>query len=301
MSNLRNFLKVTVSAARLEFLVIPFLLVGVGHAASSYNGKTSVIVSVIALVGLLFVHLAVNILNETSDYRSGIDENTDKTPFSGGSKALVNSDVNVKWVETVGMVFLLLGAVVGIYFIVFSSILIAPVLLLGVFIAYTYTDYLTKYTLGETGMALGLGVLPVIGVDIVQNDSIGVVSALVSLPIALVAFNLLLMNEFPDFEADLEGGRQNIIHRFGWRNATTVYILVACLTQVTIVLAYVLSSVEWYFLLTMISSIFLYRPVSWVLGDPMETPENAVIRDNLLWNITTTLIAFVTLMIPVMM
>jgi 1,4-dihydroxy-2-naphthoate octaprenyltransferase len=34
------------------------------------------------------VHVAVNALNEASDYKTGIDFNTERTPFSGGSGTL---------------------------------------------------------------------------------------------------------------------------------------------------------------------------------------------------------------------
>jgi 1,4-dihydroxy-2-naphthoate octaprenyltransferase len=43
---------------------------------------------VLALIGLVALHAAVNAFNEASDMRSGIDLQTTRTPFSGGSGSM---------------------------------------------------------------------------------------------------------------------------------------------------------------------------------------------------------------------
>ena len=46
---------------------------------------TSILVyAVLAFIGLLLAHISVNTLNDYFDYRSGIDLETRRTPFSGG-------------------------------------------------------------------------------------------------------------------------------------------------------------------------------------------------------------------------
>lgn len=294
---MKELLMSTYKASRVEFLILPFILVGTGYVAASYTGDTSILRTIIALLGLLAIHVAVNILNEVSDYRTGIDEDTEETPFSGGSKSLINSDVDVGKVERIGQAFVGISMIVGFYFVAVVGLIILPVFFLGVLIAYTYTDYLTNYTLGESGMALGLGALPIIGTDIVQNGEFGLMSVVVAVPISLVAFNLLLMNEFPDVEADREGGRKNLIHRFGRRGATKIYIVAALLTHVSIPLIFIATSTGSAVLLTSLSAVLLYRPFRWAVNNPEETPANPTIRDNLLWNIVTTVLIGATLYI----
>ncbi|GAI31321.1 unnamed protein product, partial [marine sediment metagenome] len=41
-----------------------------------------------AFIGLLLAHISVNVLNDYFDYRSGIDLEAKRTPFSGGSGIL---------------------------------------------------------------------------------------------------------------------------------------------------------------------------------------------------------------------
>ena len=40
------------------------------------------------VIGVVLAHVSVNLFNEISDYKSKIDENTVRTPFSGGSGML---------------------------------------------------------------------------------------------------------------------------------------------------------------------------------------------------------------------
>ena len=63
-------------------------LVATGAAAGAYEGGFRWSRTFLALVGLVALHAAVDALNEVSDMRRGIDLNTRRTPFSGGSGTL---------------------------------------------------------------------------------------------------------------------------------------------------------------------------------------------------------------------
>ena len=62
--------------ARAPFLTLPFTLVAAGAAAAAYDGGFSWLRTVMALVGLVALHVAANVFNEVSDMRTGIDEHT---------------------------------------------------------------------------------------------------------------------------------------------------------------------------------------------------------------------------------
>ena len=84
MSRLGSILAV----ARAPFLLLPATLVAAGAGAAAYEGAADGWRTLAALVGLLGLHVAVNAFNEVSDYRRGIDLETRRTPFSGGSGTL---------------------------------------------------------------------------------------------------------------------------------------------------------------------------------------------------------------------
>ena len=81
-------LKGYAGVARLNFLILAITLVAAGAAASAYDGSFSWSRTMLALVALLALHASVNALNEASDMRRGLDLETQKTPFSGGSGTL---------------------------------------------------------------------------------------------------------------------------------------------------------------------------------------------------------------------
>ena len=61
------------SVARAPFLLLPPTLVAAGAAAAAWDGAFSWARTLLALIGLVSLHMAVNILNEWSDMRTGID------------------------------------------------------------------------------------------------------------------------------------------------------------------------------------------------------------------------------------
>ncbi len=81
-------LKTYAALARAPFLLLPVTLVLCGAGAAAYEGAVYWVPTLLCLVGLVAVHVAVNALNEWSDMRRGIDLNTVRTPFSGGSGTL---------------------------------------------------------------------------------------------------------------------------------------------------------------------------------------------------------------------
>ena len=103
----------------------------------------------------------MNALNEAANYRSGIDERTDATPFSGGSKTLVTTDLEARTAALFGYATAAVGAAIGAYFLLVVGPVLVPVIAAGAVFVLAYTEYLTRYGLGE--ISAGLGALPVSG------------------------------------------------------------------------------------------------------------------------------------------
>ncbi|MDI9246718.1 prenyltransferase [Marinobacter sp. CHS3-4] len=75
--------------SRVPFLVLTPLCVlqGVALAATGGEGISLLRVSLV-FVAALAAHILVNVANEVSDFRSGLDLHTERTPFYGGSGTL---------------------------------------------------------------------------------------------------------------------------------------------------------------------------------------------------------------------
>src|SRR4030042_1843416 len=87
----RDLIKIWVAQVRGNFLILSVLLVAIGLACAalqmkkSGSGSFSVPNALLLVLGVVLAHASVNLLNEYSDYKTGIDASTRRTPFSGGS------------------------------------------------------------------------------------------------------------------------------------------------------------------------------------------------------------------------
>ncbi|MFW5938713.1 MAG: prenyltransferase, partial [Halanaeroarchaeum sp.] len=154
---------------RAPFLLLSVALVANGAAAAAYGGAFDPVRTVVALAGLLALHAAVNALNEASDYESGIDFRTDPTPFSGGSKTLPEGKLGPRRASLIGYGAVAFGAIVGLWFLWLVGTALLPFIVVGAVCVLAYTDYLTRYGVGEVAAGLGLGALPVAGTALVQT------------------------------------------------------------------------------------------------------------------------------------
>ena len=94
-----------------------------------------------------------------------------------------------------------------------------------------YTPLLTKLMLGELFSGLTLGTLVVLGTFIALtakpeqsiNLLLPIEVIMISIPPGILTSLLLLLNQFPDAEADRRGGRKHLVIKLGAQNASYVY------------------------------------------------------------------------------
>lgn len=236
---------------RPSFLLLVPVCVFTGVAASLYEGNPfRPLYFALAFIGALFAHISVNVLNEYSDYRTGIDFKTQRTPFSGGSGLLPAGLLKPAQALMLGLGSLAVTVAIGIYFTVVYTWTILPLGIVGVLIILLYTPYLTKLP-GITelvGPGLGFGLM-VLGTYVTQAGGYSVASALVSLVAGLLIANLLLINEFPDVEADQPAGRKHLPIIIGRARAAWIYCAIAVLAYIVIVVGVAIGSLPLWALL----------------------------------------------------
>jgi 1,4-dihydroxy-2-naphthoate octaprenyltransferase len=212
-------------------------------------------------------------LNDYFDYKYGIDFQTSRTPFSGGSGFLPSGALNPSAVYRLGITLFLCGAVIGIYFLLTVGLILLPIIILGAIFVCLYTSHLVKiWGIAEISAGLGLGALPVLGAYLVQTGFYSLEALLISVPSGMLTFNLLFLNEFPDVEADRKGGRRHLVILLGRRRAGEIYAVLA-LTVYAWILGCVMLELASVFLLICFATFPLaYKAVKIALKDP-EKPE----------------------------
>lgn len=165
-------------------------------------------------------------LNEYYDFKSGLDLETDKTAFSGGSGALPSHPEAAHTVLLLGIASLCITILIGFYLIAVRGSQILPIGLIGALLVVTYTQWVNRLSLlCLIAPGLGFGVLMVVGTHTVIAGAPSSLAWLISLIPFFLINNLLLLNQYPDIQADANNGRRTFPIVYGVRVSNLVYAL----------------------------------------------------------------------------
>lgn len=238
-----------------------------GTSAALYHGHYNLLHMFLALFGLVAFHISVNTLNDYHDFKSGIDLNTRRTPFSGGSGLLPLGKVSPEMAHYMGLISLGIGCLIGIYFTLAIGWQFLPILILGIIAVYLYNPLFSKLMAGEIFAGLGLGLLPVLGVFLVITGKITPLAFFAGFPPFFLTFNLLFLNEFPDLEADRLGGRRHLVIFLGKKRAGILYLITTLITYVCIILGIVLGVLPIWTLLALLTIPIAIKAIKGALTD----------------------------------
>lgn len=221
---------------RVPFLVLTPVCVFLG-ASTVATSETNISLLLLVLLGALLAHISVNALNEYSDFKSGLDLATTRTPFSGGSGALPENPEMSAVVLAVGAVSLMATLMIGGFFIWKFGTGILPIGIAGLILIVTYTDWINRYPfLCLIAPGIGFGFLMVVGTQFVLQGEYAPLSVLVAVVPFLLINNLLLLNQYPDIEADASVGRNHFPIAYGVSRSNLAYALFALATTGIIVI-----------------------------------------------------------------
>jgi 1,4-dihydroxy-2-naphthoate octaprenyltransferase len=234
MSDLKFFF----GPMRLPFLILTpvSVLLGFGTAVSS-SKQISITYFILTLIGALSAHISVDAFNEYFDFKSGLDFKTERTPFSGGSGTLPSQPGLARRAMYMALGALAVTGLIGLYFIYARGVLILPLGLLGLITVVAYTPWLAYHPIFcLLAPGLGFGLLMVMGTNFVLTGEYSWTVFTVSLVPFFLVNNLLLLNQFPDVEADNSVGRKNLPIIIGRRASSLVYGLFFLFAYLSILL-----------------------------------------------------------------
>jgi 1,4-dihydroxy-2-naphthoate octaprenyltransferase len=241
MENKINF-KDLLGPMRVPFLLLPpmCVLLGIGTAYWT-TGKVNILYAVLALIGAVSSHISVNAFNEYFDFKSGLDTKTPKTPFSGGSGTLPARPELARSALATASVSLLIPTLIGLYFLVVRGPAILPIGILGIVLVVTYTTWITQNPiLCLFAPGLGFGTLWVMGTNFVLTGGYSWTAFTASLVPFFLVSNLLLLNQFPDVEADRSVGRRHLPILLGRQASSYIYVAFLACTYLSVISGYLL-------------------------------------------------------------
>jgi len=165
-------LAVWLRVIRIRFLFASVIAVSVGLALNwQQTSSIDLIDAALTFAGVIALHASVDLLNDYWDFKRGIDTATKRTKMSGGTGVLPEGLLKPSSVYRAGIAFLVLGGVVGVYFVLTDGIIIAAILAFAILSIYFYSTKIVDSGLAEFFVALK-GTLIVIGAFFIQSNQL---------------------------------------------------------------------------------------------------------------------------------
>ncbi|HKX21115.1 MAG TPA: prenyltransferase [Nitrososphaeraceae archaeon] len=222
-------------AIRIKFLLASVIAVTNGIVISYWKtGYIDIGYAVLTYVGIMCLHISVDLLNDYSDFKRGIDTNTKRTKFSGGTGVIPENLISSRLVYCAGIIFLIVGGLIGLYFVTIKGIIILVLLVFAIISIYFYSTNIVNAGLGELFVAIK-GCMIVLGSYYIQSDSIELTSAYVGIIIGLLSSVVLLVTSFPDYDADKKSGRQTLVIVIGKENSIKLLAIIIGVTYAMII------------------------------------------------------------------
>jgi len=208
---------------RVRFLLASVIAVMTGLALNwSQNGSIGYFDAILTFAGVMALHASVDLLNDYWDFKRGIDTKTTRTKMSGGTGVLPEGLLKPSSVYRAGVIFLVLGSLIGSYFVITYGILIAIILGFAIVSIYFYSTKIVDSGLGEFFVAVK-GSMIVIGTFYIQSGQVNVESILAGIVIGTLSSLVLFIASFPDHDADKSKGRKTLVIAVGKDKARKLF------------------------------------------------------------------------------
>ena len=237
------------SASIFPMLAIAAYYAGLGDSLFSVTSL------LLAVFGVLLLHLSSNVFNDYFDVSDGTDEANNEyfqpggAAITGGSRAIELGIITLNKTKTVATSLLLASLLVAgflfynIYQVTGATSNVEGALavgLSGLFLGYFYTArplrLVARRGLGELAIFLAFGPLLTLGTGYaISAETIGFLSSefymLLSLgvPFGFLTTNILYINQFPDAESDAKTGKNHLVVTLGKKAARWGYLVILSL------------------------------------------------------------------------
>jgi len=230
-------IKYMLGPMRLPFLILTPACVALGFGTALWTqGNVSTFQVIMVLVGAIAAHISVNAFNEYFDFKSGLDFHTQRTPFSGGSGTLPAKPHMAKHALVIAITSFSLVVTIGIYFLSVRGPALLPIGALGLFLLIFYTPWIAHHPfLCLVAPGLGFGPFMVMGTHIALTGYYSWTALVASLIPFFLVSNLLLLNQFPDVEADRDVGRKHLPIVIGRRASSLLYAGFLVMTYIVLI------------------------------------------------------------------
>ncbi len=224
-------LKSFATELRVSFLTATVVSIVLGASiAWARNGVFDRDFFLLSLLAGSFLHLGTNVANDYFDHKSGGDDINKEfvRPFCGGSRMIQLGLLKPREVLLEAAILYIVGTAIGIYLAYSKGLFVLVLGLIGLFSGFFYASppfKLANRGVGEIFVGVNFGVLMTLGSYYVQTQTLSAESLIASIPVSLLIFAVVYVNEFQDYNADKVIGKRTLVVRFGRKKAAHGYAI----------------------------------------------------------------------------
>lgn len=230
----------------------------------------------VTVLGIFAIEVAKNASGEIFDWNSGNDQavrEQDRSPFSGGKRVLIDNLLTKKQTVGIALACYLLGSLAGLSIVMWREPRVLWLGVVGVALAFFYhaPPFKLSYRgLGELAVAATYGPIICAGTYLVQRGTISTEVIFVSSLLGILIGAFLLINEFPDYDADQSADKRTIVVRLGRKTASRVF---AGIVAIPFVVLLILPFLNFPFTLWLgfVAAVPAYSAVKRLLANPENT------------------------------
>ncbi len=209
--------------------VFPFVL-GALYAYKS-TGTLNLTVFILSVIAVILIMLVTYYNGEYYDIvEDKLAPSMGKNTFSGGSQIIAQKILPRKYALIGSYISLGIAVIIGfiLQFYFKTGVWTIPLGIIGLFFGFFYSRPPFRWVnrgIGELLIGFSYGWLTIAAAFYLQTSGFDSYIIWMAIPVGLTIFNVILLNEFPDYDADkTAGNKRNIVIRLGKEKGIIIYI-----------------------------------------------------------------------------
>lgn len=211
-------------AMRIHTLPASISGVLAGVAAALLRGHFDWLPALLCLLFAVTAQIGCNFANEYYDYRDGID----KKGRAGFRRGVTEGDITPVMMHRATAITFLTAAIIGCSLIYWGGwwlIFVGIIVMLGA-LSYSAGPFpLSRNALGEIAVVVFYGLIPVSFTFYLQTGYFSYNDFLLGLAVGLMAANIMIINNYRDYDDDLASGKLTTAIVFGRNGVATAYLV----------------------------------------------------------------------------
>lgn len=211
--------------------------------AYKFNSSISLTIFVLGVLAVILIMLSTYHAGEYFDYQEDeLSQRYHRSSFAGGSGVIPKGQLPRSVPLWTSIISFFLAGAIGLILQFYLKTGPYTLLLgcLGAFPGFFYSTRpirLVEHGFGELFIGFCFGWLPVASAYYIQTMTIHPIIHWIAIPIGLTIINVILLNEYPDYEADRSTGKRNLLNRVGKRTGMYIYIALSLLASLAMLIS----------------------------------------------------------------